>query len=86
MSDGPAEGNPRRVDLPRLRVTFQEGTTATGPLNSRRYTLTHSDRNGALFLTIGTDFDRRALHRLQVRLMRDEVLGEWLLDGSNARL
>ena len=74
------------MDLSRLNVIFQEGTTTTDPLNSRRYTLTHSDRSGALFLTIGADFDRQALHTLQVRLMRDEVLGEWLLDGSSPRL
>ena len=74
------------MDLSRLKVTFREGVTATRPLNHRRYTLTHSDRTGALFLTIGADFDRQALHALQVRLMRDEVLGEWLLDGSDARL
>jgi Staygreen protein len=65
-------------DRSRLTVTFTEGTTPAGPLSPRRYTLTHSDRSGALFLTIGADFDRRALHSLQVRLMRDEVLGEWI--------
>jgi hypothetical protein len=78
------------LDRSRLTVTFTEGTTPAGPLSPRRYTLTHSDRSGALFLTIGADLDRRALHSLQVRLMRDEVLGEWIhgdgRDGQGPRL
>ena len=71
-------------------MTFADGATPNGPLSPRRYTLTHSDRSGALFLTIGAAFDRRALRSLQVRLMRDEVLGEWIhadrRDGREARL
>ena len=74
------------MDASRLKVTFHEGTTAAGPLSPRRYTLTHSDRSGVLFLAIGADFDRRALRTLQVRLMRDEVLGDWLIDTRGPRL
>jgi hypothetical protein len=66
-------------DAARLRVGFAEGTRPDGPLNPRRYTLTHSDRTGDLFLTIGPDYDQRALRALQVRLERDEVLGDWVL-------
>ena len=65
-------------DASRLHVTFAEGTQLDGPLTPRRYTLTHSDRTGDLFLTIGSDYDRHALRTLQVRLERDEVLGEWV--------
>ncbi len=50
----------------------------------RRYTLTHSDRTGDLFLTIGSEYDNERLSELQTRLMRDEVLAEWIEDeGSN---
>ena len=73
-------------DAARLTVTFAGGATKDGPLEPRRYTLTHSDRTGQLFLTIGSDFDRRALRALQVRLMRDEVLGEWRHDDASVRL
>lgn len=62
----------------KLRVTFSAGARREGPLYPRRYTLTHSDRTGDLFLTIGPDYDERALRALQVRLERDEVLGEWI--------
>jgi hypothetical protein len=43
----------------------------------RRYTLTHSDTPGNLFLTIGPDHDYRQISGLYTRLMRDEVLAEW---------
>ena len=73
-------------DASKLHVTFADGCTPTAPLAHRRYTLTHSDRTGDLFLTIGPEFDRTALGALQVRLERDEVLGEWLTDADGARL
>lgn len=48
-------------------------------LNPRRYTLTHSDETGDLFLVIASDY---AYDKLTP--MRDEVLGEWTTkDGKN---
>ena len=41
-------------------------------LSPRRYTLTHSDETGDLFLVISSDY---AYDKLTA--MRDEVLGEW---------
>lgn len=67
-------------------MTFAEGTLPDGPLKGRHYTLTHSDRTGDLFLAIGPEYDSRALRALQVRLERDEVLGEWLVDEAGPRL
>ena len=43
----------------------------------RCYTLTHSDRTGELFLTIGPEHDRAQVANWYTRLMRDEVLAEW---------
>lgn len=73
-------------DTAKLHVTFAGGCTPDAPLVPRRYTLTHSDRTGDLFLTIGCEHDREALGALQVRLERDEVLGEWILDADGYRL
>lgn len=41
--------------LPSLLTSLQylPGTEETGPLEARRYTLTHSDRTGELQLSIG---------------------------------
>jgi len=43
----------------------------------RRYTLTHSDKTGDLYLTIGSNFDYEQISGWYTRLMRDEVLAEW---------
>ena len=49
----------------------------------RCYTLTHSDKTGDLYLTIGSDFDREQISGRYTRLMRDEVLAEWKNDQDH---
>jgi hypothetical protein len=65
------------LDPAKLHVRFLPETNAEGPFPPRRYTLTHSDRTGELFLTIGSDYDRKQIAGLYTRVMRDEVLAEW---------
>jgi hypothetical protein len=48
----------------------------------RRYTLTHSDITGDLFLSIGKEYDYKRISSLYSKLMRDEVLGEWQYEGQ----
>lgn len=62
----------------RLTVEYRDGVTATEPIMPRRYTLTHSDSSGELYLTIGTEFAWDKVNPV----MRDEVLGEWLTYGE----
>lgn len=62
----------------KLFVTYRDGVTATEPIISRTYTLTHSDVTGQLFLTIGTEI---AWDQVNPD-MRDEVIGEWQANGS----
>lgn len=62
----------------KLQVEYKQGAETTGPLIPRRYTLTHSDLTGDLFLVIGSNYDHRVLAGIYTRLMRDEVLAEWL--------
>jgi hypothetical protein len=75
-----------RFDTARLHVRLEEGILPWGPVVPRRYTYTHSDLTGRLFLTIGADYDRQVLGTLQARLERDEVLGEWVVDERGPRL
>ena len=75
-----------RFDPEKLSVRFVEPCHPKGPVVPRRYTLTHSDLTGSLYLTIGPDFDRYRISGPYTRLMRDEVLGEWALEGSDATL
>ena len=68
----------RALDPARLHVRLQPGL-ATGRLAlPRRYTLTHSDRTGDLFLSIAREYDRQQISGWYTRLMRDEVLAEWI--------
>lgn len=60
----------------KLHVTFGAGASPGGLSLPRRYTLTHSDRTGDLFLTIGADYDREQIAGFYTRLMRDEILAE----------
>lgn len=52
----------------------------------RRYTLTHSDRSGDLYLTIGKEYDRKQTRGWYTRLVRDEVLAEWRDEGDEPAL
>jgi hypothetical protein len=49
------------------------------PIQGRKYTLTHSDITGELFLDIGTNYNYKAINWD----MRDEVLAEWQIDQLN---
>jgi hypothetical protein len=66
-----------RLKPEKLHVQFAPDTAPEGPVAPRRYTLTHSDATGDLFLTIGSDYDRQQVSGWYTRLMRDEVLAEW---------
>jgi hypothetical protein len=75
-----------RLNPAKLHVHWSQGVTPQGPISPRRYTLTHSDATGDLFLTIGADYDRRQIGGLYTRLMRDEVLAEWLAGAAGPEL
>jgi hypothetical protein len=66
----------------KLQVKFIGDADPEKPANPRRYTLTHSDTTGDLFLSIGTDYDYKAISGLYTRIMRDEVVAE-LLEKTN---
>lgn len=75
-----------RLDPGKLRVKYGEGAKPDQPVVPRRYTLTHSDVTGILYLSIGADYDREKISGWYTRLMRDEVLAEWLLEEMGAAL
>lgn len=59
----------------KLVVNFGEGISKKAPIEPRKYTLTHSDETGELFLSIGKCYDYT-----NITAMRDEVLGTWICD------
>ena len=72
----------KRLRPEKLQVQYTQHAGQDGPVIPRRYTLTHSDITGDLYLTIGTDYDWKRLSALYVRLMRDEVRAEWTVQEN----
>ena len=56
----------------KLTVTYIAPITPFRPLEGRKYTLTHSDTTGKLFLTIGPEYSFSSTTQT-----RDEVKAEW---------
>ena len=57
----------------KLETTFIEPINLYGPIKNRKYTLTHSDNTGMMFLTIANEYDYNAINYD----LRDEILGVW---------
>jgi len=75
-----------RLDPAKLHVRFSPGVTPDGLLAPRRYTLTHSDSTGDLFLTVAPEIDRKQISGFYTRIMRDEVTAEWQEDPDGPAL
>lgn len=58
----------------KLTVNFLAPATQFRPIEGRKYTLTHSDTTGQLFLSVGNFFDYSAINPN----FRDEVFAEWV--------
>ena len=67
----------KRLNPQKLHVAYLNGAAPEDLVLPRRYTLTHSDRTGELFLTISNEYDTKQTCSLYTRLMRDEVLAEF---------
>jgi hypothetical protein len=72
-----------RLNPEKLHVTFLSDTETDKLILPRRYTLTHSDITGELFLSIEHDYEKRQISKLYTRLMRDEVLAEIVSNKGN---
>jgi hypothetical protein len=72
----------QRLNPEKLHITYLTGASPEQLILPRRYTLTHSDRTGELFLSIGREYDTGQISKLYTRLMRDEVLVELSCDGE----
>ncbi|WP_066366436.1 staygreen family protein [Neobacillus fumarioli] len=62
----------------KLHTEYLSHTNEWSPIIGRKYTLTHSDTTGDLFLTIGNHYNLAAIN-LKIR---DEVVAEWIRNGK----
>ena len=74
-----------RLNINKLHVNNTIGNNTKLCL-PRRYTLTHSDITGDLFLSIDKDYYNIALSNWYTKFMRDEVLAEWKEEKDNQYL
>ena len=70
----------------KLHVIYKDAVDDDKIILPRKYTLTHSDSTGDLFLTIGSEYDYDQVSSLYTRFMRDEVLAEWQKKGNHYEL
>jgi hypothetical protein len=68
----------KRLNPDKLHTTFTPEIFQDRLTLPRRYTLTHSDFTGDLYLTIGSDYNMKQCSGLYTRLMKDEVFAEIL--------
>ena len=66
----------------KLTVQYIPLANTLHPIHRRKYTLTHSDTTGQLFLAIGSKYQLNAIDLK----MRDEVLAEWRKQGHQFQL
>ena len=76
----------KRLNPDKLHVTYLHNSTPDKLELPRRYTLTHSDKTGELFLSIGNDYNTKQISKIYTRFMRDEVLAELYNNGENYSL
>ena len=68
-------------DSNKLQTTFIYPATPSKPVIGRKYTLTHSDTTGIMFLDIGTEYNYSAINEE----LRDELFGRWVFyDDDNS--
>lgn len=62
-----------RFNTNKIETTFVTPITLDSPIEGRKYTLTHSDDTGMMFLTIANKYDYDAINKD----LRDEIIGTW---------
>ena len=79
----PPNFNPQKLKVVRLseegRRQGGEFVIETNAGCTRRYTLTHNDLTGCLTLSIGSEYNRDQLSGWYTKIVRDEVLAEWII-------
>ncbi|GAX81390.1 hypothetical protein CEUSTIGMA_g8821.t1 [Chlamydomonas eustigma] len=77
----PPPFKPSKLDV---KFTTTETLDSMSALVGRKYTLTHNDVSGELWLTVGTHYNHAQISGFYTRLLRDEVIAEWLPDREGS--
>ncbi|WAH35995.1 staygreen family protein [Alicyclobacillus dauci] len=79
-----AQRNPPKFRPDKLLTVFLEGVTPTDPVDGRHYTLTHSDRTGKLYLSVGMDYHQSQICGWYTKWKRDEFIGRWVTKSDRS--
>ncbi|MFX0147597.1 MAG: staygreen family protein [Candidatus Hodarchaeota archaeon] len=74
------------LEKDKLHVSCKESIESDKDFIPRKYTLTHSDSTGELYLTIDCEYNYDQISGLYTRFMRDEVMAEWKKDQDQYEL
>lgn len=78
----PPSFNPQKLKVVHMSEetsSRREGRDEGNAGYRRRYTLTHNDLTGCLTLSIGAEYNREQLSGWYTKIVRDEVLAEWII-------
>ncbi|MDO5293447.1 MAG: staygreen family protein [bacterium] len=71
----------KQLDPARVFTEFRNNVSPVNPVRGRKYTVTHSDDTGELFVTVGTEYADDMIGPL-----RDEVLLEYVVVDNKLQL
>lgn len=71
----------KKINPDKVYAEYRDDIDKASPVKERKYTVTHSDTTGNLFVTIGLEYAKDKLTS-----MRDEVLLEWRIHPKKSML
>ncbi|MDF2614292.1 MAG: hypothetical protein K0S71_2078 [Clostridia bacterium] len=71
----------KKINPEKVFTYYRDDVTKTSPIDGRKYTVTHSDETGDLFVTIGLNFAED-----KISAARDEVLLKWRINSQKPML
>ena len=71
----------KKINPEKVFTEFRDGVNKIEPIEGRKYTVTHSDKTGDLFVTIGLKYAEDKIDKL-----RDELLLTWTYSDERLKL
>lgn len=71
----------KKINPKKVFTEFRDGVNKIEPIEGRKYTVTHSDKTGDLFVTIGLKYAEDKIDKL-----RDELLLTWTYSDERLKL
>jgi len=70
--------NQHRLDPLLLPITYESSSIITDFDLPRKYTSTHNDDTGEIYISIGHEYNTTLLSSVEARIRESQVIGEWI--------